>query len=86
METMTKDAALSKWQWGCAAIELKGQLVRNGNWLPLSQLLRHKDCEAAEVSVVEHEGSTILKIEPKAVDPPPGKSAIERPAFYLIVR
>lgn len=83
---MKKPEALAKWSTGCAAIQLKGQWVRNGNWHPLAHLLRHKDCEAAEVTVVEHDGSTILKIEPDAVEPPPGKSAFNRPAFSLIVR
>lgn len=91
---MDKAKALETWQWGCAAIEQKGQWVRNGNWLPLSQLLRHRDTDAAQVTVVEHGGSTILKIEPAAVEPPRGKSALHyvegkpapRPAFHLIVR
>lgn len=83
---MTRDEAVAKWSTGCTAIELKGRMVRDGNWLPLSHLLRHKDCEAATVTVVDQDGSTILTIQPKAVKPPEGKSAIVRPAFSLIVR
>lgn len=83
-----KADALAKWEWGCPAIEQKGQFVRDGNWHPLSQLLRHKDCESAQVTVVEQEGSTILKIEPAKFEGelPSGKSLGKRPAFHLIVR
>lgn len=85
---MTRDEALAKWPTACAGVELKGRVVREGNWLPLANHLRHKDCEAAEVTVVEQDGSTILKIEPKleVKDLPSGKSAKPRPAFLLIVQ
>lgn len=82
---MTRDEALAKWTNCCAGFEIKGRVVRDGNWRPLAHALRHKDCEAATVTVVEQDGSTILKVEPKAVTPPEGKSALVRPAFYLIV-
>ena len=85
---MDRDEALAKWRQACPAIDSKGRFVRNGNWVPLQFALRHKDCEAATVTVVEQDGSTILKIEPEAVDPkdvPKGKSVGKRPAFYLIV-
>ena len=85
-EVLTKELAVAKWQWGCPAIERKGRWERDGNWLPLSQLLRHRDCDAAQVTVVAQDGATILTIQPKAVEPPPGKSAFVRPAFSLLVR
>ena len=86
--TLTREQAGGRWTQACQAIELKGRFVRHGNWVPLAHALRHKDCEAATVTVVEQDGSTILKIEPEAVDPkdvPKGKSVGKRPAFYLIV-
>lgn len=83
---MTKKEVCDKWKQACAAIELKGRWVRNGNWVDTAFALRHKDCDGATVTVVEQEGSTILKIEPVAPkEVPPGKSAGKRPAFYLIV-
>lgn len=85
---MKRDEAMAKWKQACPAVEIKGRFVRNGNFVPIEFALRHKDCEAATVTVVEQEGSTILKIEPKPVDPktvPAGKSVGKRPAFYLIV-
>lgn len=86
MDELNKAKALEKWQTGCAAVEYRGRFVRDGNWLPLSQLLRHKDCDTAQVTVVEQTGSTILKIEPAELEAPPGKSASRRPAFHLLVR
>ena len=85
METLTRETAVGRWSQACPAIESKGRFVRNGNFTPLAFALRHKDCEAATVTVVEQDGSTILKIEPAAVEAPPGKSASKRPAFHLIV-
>lgn len=82
---MTKAEALAKWSQSCDAVEVAGRVVRDGCWRPLAHALRHKDCDEATVTVVEQDGSTILKIEPKAVKPPPGKSALVRPAFLLIV-
>lgn len=84
---MKRDEAIGQWSMACAAIELKGRFVRDGNWVPIAHALRHRDCEAADVTVVEQEGSTILKIEPKleVKDLPAGKSASLRPAFHLIV-
>jgi hypothetical protein len=71
----------------CAACQLKGQWVRNGNWLPIEHFFRHADCKAAPVSVVEETPSTILKVEPvKPEAAPAGKSVGTRPAFYLLVR
>jgi len=86
MDKVTCDEVVQRWAQACSAIELKGRYVRNGNWVPTSHALRHADCKAASVTVVEQEGSTILKIEPAAPDTaPPGKSVVKRPAFYLIV-
>lgn len=83
---MTKTEALAKWSQACPATELKGQLVRNGNWNPLAFALRHKDCEAAEiVTVAEQGGTAILKITPVLEDVPKGKVLSLRPAFHLIV-
>lgn len=83
---MTKVEALGKWSQACLAVDSKGRWVRGGNWQPIAFALRHKDCEAAAVTVVEQDGSTILKIEPVApIEVPAGKSASQRPAFHLIV-
>jgi hypothetical protein len=85
---MKRDEAIAKWKQACPAVESKGRFVRNGNFVSIEFALRHKDCVGAEVTVVEQDGSTILKIEPKPVDPktvPAGKSASKRPAFHLIV-
>ena len=85
---MTRDEAIARWKQACPAVMSKGRYVRNGNFVSIAFALRHKDCEAAELTVVEQDGSTILKIEPEAVDPkdvPKGKSVGKRPAFYLIV-
>jgi hypothetical protein len=86
---MTVSEAVGKWSDACTAVELKGRVVRDGNWQPLSRALRHYKDESALVSVVEQEGLTVLLIEPKPVDPktvPAGKSAAKRPAFLLLVK
>lgn len=81
-----KAQAVKRWSQACHAVDSKGRWVRGGNWQPIEFALRHKDCEAAEVTVVEQDGSTILKIEPVApTEVPAGKSVALRPAFHLIV-
>lgn len=78
---------LAPYTEACDACQVKGQWVRNGNWLPIAHFFRHADCKAAPVSVVEDSHSTILKVEPvKPEKAPPGKSVAARPAFYLLVR
>ena len=84
---MKKQDALGKWSEACAAIQIKGAWVRNGNWLPISDVLRHKDCDTAEMTVVGDGQPTILLVVP--AEPPKelprGKSASRRPAFHLFV-
>lgn len=75
----------------CTACELKGQVVRDGNWHPVEHVLRHfsKDGSATFGLVAEQGGTAIVKVTPAKVDPkdlPPGKSAITRPAFLLILK
>ena len=85
---LTVADALSRWSEACAAIELKGQTVRDGNWESLTRTLRHfKDGETAAVELVaEHGGSAILKITPVQGEVPQGKTPMNRPAFLILVR
>jgi hypothetical protein len=84
---MTRDEAIAQYPVTCAAVQIKGRWVRDGNWLETSQHLRHKDCETAKVTVVKQEGLTILEITPVAPkEVPAGKSVSQRPAFYLLAR
>lgn len=88
---MKYDEVVGRYSQACAACELNGQIVRNGNWEPVARALRHysKDGSAEIGLVAEQGGTAILEIKPAAVDPktvPPGKSAFNRPAFHLIVQ
>lgn len=83
---MTSEEAIANWERACPAAESKGRWVRDGNWVPVAFALRHADCKAASVTVVEESPSTILKVEPVTLEEvPKGKSRGVRKAFYLIV-
>lgn len=85
---MTYDDIVGRFSEACTACELKGQVVRDGNWHPIAHALRHFSKDgSAEFGLVAEQGSTaILKVTPAEVKPPPGKSAPKRPAFLLILK
>lgn len=75
----------------CTACELGGNIVRDGNWEPVARALRHFTTDgSAELELVaEHGGTAILKVTPAGVSKDalkPGKSALNRPAFLLLLK
>lgn len=88
---MTYEAIVERFSEACTACDIKGQVVRDGNWHPVRHALRHFSHDGSAVFglVAEHGSTAILKITPAQVeskDLPPGKSAAKRPAFLLILK
>jgi len=85
---MTVEEAVGQWVEGCTAEEIKGQIVRTGNWQPLARALRH--CKGGEVDQHKEKlnGDTVLCVTPKKPegDPPAGKTHVALPPFLLVVK
>ena len=83
---MNVTEALAKWSDACTVVELRGTVVRDGNWTTLERALRHCADTSTVVEKSTLNGDQVVEVTPAPKDTAKGKSAMNLPPFLLVVR